>query len=500
MEKTEDLILQILNSSLAELKNVVIENRQYIDAELLFRLGELANVAKTAAERERYIGASDYLLLTLEGVDSKASEAISKVIVNEVNDSRMQPSDISTTNREPLSYTDPTLSGDMLRKWIERTLQSSSINTTNIETFPQFIPPSLVPFVLRSYESPLKQDDLETLRKEVFTMDTFYVTAVESTPVLSLFRGNLRSDSAEVFKRVQQKLSAVPGLADRVQVFLMPDPTPEAVRRMEMMKDGMNGPLPDPDPVFVVISKAAEPFAQGWPILLLTVLCGLGSVFTTFSYAIGTYAFNSEFLSKLSEGDTSVVAKTLPVLFALLGVQLLHELGHTVAAKFHGIKLSPPILIPSLQLGSFGAITRILSFPKDRIALFDVAVAGPMLGMIASFALLAFGLWTTGHTASPEDLANFPVIPAAIFRSSLLVGLVTEFLQPNAISSLATVPVAVSPLTLAAISGLLVNALNLMPVGRLDGGRMSTATLGRRAAGNVGNLVLLVQVSLSLNS
>jgi hypothetical protein len=62
---------------------------------------------------------------------------------------------------------------------------------------------------------------------QVFGMDTFYVTATERSPLAVLFRGNLRAqDSSEVFAAIQTRLAAEEGLSDRVQLLLMPDPSP----------------------------------------------------------------------------------------------------------------------------------------------------------------------------------------------------------------------------------------------------------------------------------
>jgi hypothetical protein len=62
---------------------------------------------------------------------------------------------------------------------------------------------------------------------QVFGMDTFYVTATERSPLAVLFRGNLRAqDSSEVFATIQSRLAAEEGLRDRVQLLLMPDPSP----------------------------------------------------------------------------------------------------------------------------------------------------------------------------------------------------------------------------------------------------------------------------------
>ncbi|CAN0250628.1 unnamed protein product, partial [Ectocarpus fasciculatus] len=77
-------------------------------------------------------------------------------------------------------------------------------------------------------------------------------------------------------------------------------------------------------------------------------------------------------------------------------VQFIHEIGHRVMAGNKDIKMGPPIFIPSLQTGLFGAITPLLSFPKNRKDYFDVASAGPLLGTFVSLAVFVVGIMMTG--------------------------------------------------------------------------------------------------------
>ena len=89
-------------------------------------------------------------------------------------------------------------------------------------------------------------------------------------------------------------------------------------------------------------------------------------------------------------------------------LQLVHDAGHYLAARLHQVQLSfPPVLLPSLQIGIFGSVTRFLSFPKSRKELFDVAIAGPVAGFAASLACLLVGLSLTAG-ADPDTLGHSP--------------------------------------------------------------------------------------------
>ena len=106
------------------------------------------------------------------------------------------------------------------------------------------------------------------------------------------------------------------------------------------------------------------------------------------------------------------VKEILFITVGVFGLQFLHEIGHFVMARFKNVKIGFPIPIPSLQIGTFGSITPLRSFPKNREDLFDVASSGPIVTFVASSILYAFGLSLTVN--APLDILNlYPAVPAA---------------------------------------------------------------------------------------
>ena len=93
-----------------------------------------------------------------------------------------------------------------------------------------------------------------------------------------------------------------------------------------------------------------------------------------------------------SSGDAAPVEAAFPIAIGLGALQLAHELGHLVAARVHGLRTGVPLPIPSLQIGNFGCITKLLTFPRSRTALFDFALAGPALATALSLVLDLVGL------------------------------------------------------------------------------------------------------------
>ncbi len=186
------------------------------------------------------------------------------------------------------------------------------------------------------------------------------------------------------------------------------------------------------------------------------------------------------FLTPLSAADLLDAA---PLALAFWGTLLAHELGHRAAASRRGVGLYLPLLVPAGFgfVGSFGGITRFRGFCPDRAALLDVAASGPAVGAAVSGLMLAAGLGL-----SAAGLGDVTVDSVA-FADSWSVGLLAQAALGDA---LASPEVRVSSLVLAGWAGLVVNALNCLPAGELDGGRISLALFGRRGATALGVLTI----------
>jgi membrane-associated protease RseP (regulator of RpoE activity) len=152
----------------------------------------------------------------------------------------------------------------------------------------------------------------------------------------------------------------------------------------------------------------------------------------------------------------------LPYSLTLLMILLAHELGHYVAATFHQVDSSLPFFLPSPILGTFGAFIRIRSPIYTRRALFDIGVAGPLAGFIFLLPALAVGL------------AFSKVIPGIAHQGSHHFGipalqwLLERVVFPGTPSS----DIYLHPVARAAWVGMFATAMNLLPIGQLDGGHI----------------------------
>jgi membrane-associated protease RseP (regulator of RpoE activity) len=187
----------------------------------------------------------------------------------------------------------------------------------------------------------------------------------------------------------------------------------------------------------------------------------------------------------------------VPFSFTLIAILGTHEFGHYFTARRYGASVSLPFFIPApppiFLFGTMGAVIRMRSPARDRNSLFDIAVAGPLAGLVVAVPALLLGL-------SWSQVAKIPAGGAMTFGDSLLMRLAT-WLVFGPIP--AGMDVFVHPVALAAWVGLFVTALNLFPVGQLDGGRIAYALFGewhrRISIATFGGLIALGVGFWSLN-
>ena len=319
----------------------------------------------------------------------------------------------------------------------------------------------------------VSEKDIALMKEKVLSMRNFYVTQVERSPFDSrvVFRGNLRMNPAEAMEDITKAAKAC-GVADRLALFLLVDPASQ-----------------DKRPCVVALpADVAEPNKRTTASTVLAVVAAVATAFTTFSYGVSIFGISPEFVQQITQGNVDEVYYTLPVSIGAFAIAIFHEAGHRVSAAYHKVKLGLPYFLPSLQIGLYGTITPLGSYPKNRTQLFDVAISGPAAGLGLSLVGLVAGLVLT-NTGAVADW--WPQIPGGLFRASLLMGSIANIILPPGIREQATY--AVHPLTVVGFTGVIVNALQLIPIGRLDGGRVVQSLFGRRIANIMTSLTLILQ-------
>ena len=175
----------------------------------------------------------------------------------------------------------------------------------------------------------------------------------------------------------------------------------------------------------------------------------------------------------------------LPYSIGLLLILGAHELGHYFTARRYQMNVTPPYFIPvPFALGTFGAFIKMRSLSPNRRALFDVAIAGPLAGLVFAIPALVIGIQQS-TTVIGEASAHWMHGGGVSAGSSILMALLSKIaLGPDALEI--GHRIVLHPLAFAGWLGLLVTALNLLPIGQLDGGHIAHALFGGRRAHSIG--------------
>jgi membrane-associated protease RseP (regulator of RpoE activity) len=216
-----------------------------------------------------------------------------------------------------------------------------------------------------------------------------------------------------------------------------------------------------------------------WLALLLFLLT-LVSTLAVGSEFAASYAQNREPFSDGAEPFVAMVVPFehpqllllgVPFSFTLMGILLAHELGHYYACKIYGIDVSYPYFIPAPTLfGTFGAFIRIRSPITTRKALFDVGIAGPVVGFLIAAPAMAYAVASSRIVPGVESTAQI------VFGQPPLMRFFMMLFHPH------TNPqwLLLSPVGRAAWVGFFATALNLLPLWQLDGGHIVYSLASRQ--------------------
>lgn len=234
------------------------------------------------------------------------------------------------------------------------------------------------------------------------------------------------------------------------------------------------GGAPDEVKLHIMAGVAPIRTSNGWINLILFVLTlfstlWIGSLFSTMPLPT---------LDSIPDALIAIVVHGWPFAVTLLAILTAHEFGHYFAARYHKLAVTLPYFIPFPlpPIGTLGAFIRLKEPVPDRRKLFDIGVAGPLAGFALALPLLFYGL-SSSPVLIPEPS------PGAWVEGNSLLYYAAKFITfgktlPNALTG---EDVLMNQITTAAWIGLLVTALNLLPVGQLDGGHTVFALFGEKA-------------------
>lgn len=339
---------------------------------------------------------------------------------------------------------------------------------STLEANAKSIAPTGEPVVLR----PIDRTEEVHLRN-CFPWTVYHLRHLEYRSQAVICRGQLRSNPELAYQTIREKIETQFG--DR---FLV-------VFQQSLQGKPFFALIPNPYSKNSSTPLDREPVTK--PIWALGLL--LITLFTTTVIGAKEIANISD---TALQSDPQLLLEGLPYGIALIAILGVHELGHYLTAQFYKIRTTLPYFIPiPFFLGTLGAYISMRNPIPNRKVLFDIGIAGPIAGLIITIPLLIWGLANSEVVPLSEEsgiLAINSLDPSFSFLLTLLTKLSLSSWSYD-------MGIKLHPVAVAGYVGLIVTALNLMPVGQLDGGHMVHGMFGQKtgiAIGQISRFLLLL--------
>ncbi|MEO1507574.1 MAG: site-2 protease family protein [Cyanobacteria bacterium J06633_23] len=297
---------------------------------------------------------------------------------------------------------------------------------------------------------------------------------IERRQQMMVCRGRLKATPAVAHSTVQQNVRSQFG-----EQFLV------------VLQEERNG-----HPVFTLVpnrAKSNSSQGSGWLLSLVLFVLTLGTTTLAGLLLVGDLSF-SELRSQ-----PVILVKGLGYSLAVMAILAVRELVHYATARYHNIAAAAPVFIPMPYfLGTVGAFVRIKAPAPNRRALFDLGLTGPLAGFIVTLPILIWGLAHSQVVSLTEEsgLFNFQSLDP---KGSILMVLLSKLALGDSLQM--DQAIYLHSVAIAGCLGLVLTALNLMPVGQLDGGHIVHAMYGRWGGAAIGNIArVLVAVMAFIQS
>jgi Zn-dependent protease len=301
----------------------------------------------------------------------------------------------------------------------------------------------------------------------------------EQNGFLVRYRGSLRVDSIEAYAQLDEKL------------------TPYNLTPLFRERDNQHH-------VIIHEGRVSVRPSNPWINLIMFTITLISVIFTG---AASVYQPPpGADLPELFLGILQNLSAGLPFALSLMGILLAHEFGHYLVGRFHRAPVTLPYFIPLpfpvSPFGTMGAVIQMKAPPRDRRSLLEIGIAGPLAGLVVAVPILIYGL-SLSQISILEPVENSvlqmegnsilylflkwlvfqQVLPSPVNfgDQSPLLYWVTYFFTGKPFPW-GGVDVMIHPVAFAGWAGLLVTALNLIPVGQLDGGHILYSLFGKQAS------------------
>lgn len=315
-----------------------------------------------------------------------------------------------------------------------------------------------------------------------FPWSIFYLQNIEYRPQAVICRGQLRSAPDVAYRTIRENIEAQfgdrflivfqEGLNGKPFFALVPNPQVRAKSR----NDPQTATKSSHRPLLAIALLVATLFTTTLAGAIMTVPAGQTPMLTV-----------------------GLLQSGLPYGVALMSILGVHELAHYLTARRYQMRVTYPYFIPVppadfFPIGTFGAFISLRSPMPNRRALFDVGIAGPLAGFVMTLPFLFWGLAHSDATqlTDTSGLLNFSSFNP---HASLLLVLCSKLAMGSRLTAASAIDL--HPVAVAGCVGVIVTALNLMPVGQLDGGHIIHAMFGQRVGGLIGQVARFLALALS---
>jgi len=315
----------------------------------------------------------------------------------------------------------------------------------------------------------------EAALQNCFPWSVYYLQNIEYRPQAMICRGQLRSTPEVAYQTIRENVQSHFG--DRFLVVFQ-------------LGAGNK-------PFFAIVPNSQSQRAKTQakltrPILALGLLVATLITTTLAGVEIADASISPEKIA----ANPALLLSGLPYSLALITILGIHELGHYLTARYYKIRATLPYFIPvPFAIGTFGAFIQLRSPIPNRKTLFDVGLSGPLSGLIPTLPLLIWGLANSEVVPLPAKAASLD-FNAFNPGFSILLALLSKLALGSSLA--ASEAIKLHPVAVAGCLGLVVTALNLMPVGQLDGGHIVHAMLGQRVGAAISQIARLLVLLLAL--
>ena len=316
----------------------------------------------------------------------------------------------------------------------------------------------------------LMEREAEERLRACFPWSVYFLQTIEHRQQMMICRGRLKAAPGVAHSTVQQNVRSQFG-----NQFLV------------VLQEERNG-----QPVFTLVpnqQNEASAKNSGWPLSIALFILTLGTTTLAGLLLVGDLS-----LSELRSQPVTLV-KGLGYSLAVMMILAVREIFHYAMARRHHIPASPPYFIPvPYFLGTVGAFLRIKAPAPHRRALFDLGLAGPLAGFIMTLPIVLWGLAHSQVVDLTEEsgLFNFQSLDP---RGSMLLALLSKLALGDTLQM--DQGLALHSVAIAGCLGLVLTALNLMPVGQLDGGHIVHAMYGRWGGAAIGNIARILVAAMA---